>query len=81
MRSERAASSDERGADSTIGTGRDRALLHLLTLPEVAELLRVSDKTVRRWMLSKRLPHVRLGRVVRFRQDELLRWIEARKEV
>lgn len=53
----------------------------LLTLSQVANLLRVSDKTIRRWMLSKRLPHVRLGRVVRFRQDELLRWIEARREV
>jgi excisionase family DNA binding protein len=53
----------------------------LLTIEQVADLLQVSEKTVRRLMLSKRLPHVRLGRVVRFRQDELLRWIEARKEV
>lgn len=57
------------------------ALHPLLTLSQVAELLRVSEKTIRRWMISKRLPHARLGRVVRFRQDELLRWIEARKEV
>lgn len=53
----------------------------LLSLDDVANFLGVSQKTVRRWMLSKRLPHVRLGRVVRFRQDELLRWIEARREV
>jgi excisionase family DNA binding protein len=57
------------------------ALQPLLTIEQVADLLQVSEKTVRRLMLSKRLPHVRLGRVVRFRQDELLRWIEARKEV
>ena len=57
------------------------ALQPLLTIEQVGDLLQVSEKTVRRWMLSKRLPHVRLGRVVRFRQDELLRWIEARKEV
>jgi len=53
----------------------------LLTLSQVADLLRVSEKTIRRWMLSKRLPYMRLGRVVRFQQDELLRWIEARREV
>jgi len=53
----------------------------LLTLQQVAEYLSVSPKTVRRWLSGKRLPHVRLGRVLRFRQDEVLRWIEARKEV
>lgn len=67
----------ERHASAPIAS----ALHPLLTLSQVADLLRVSVKTVRRWMLSKRLPHVRLGRVVRFQEDELLRWIEARKEV
>lgn len=51
----------------------------LLTLPEVAEYLGVSAKTVRR-LLGRGLPCVRLGRVVRFRQADLLRFVEARKE-
>ena len=51
----------------------------LLTLLEVAEYLGVSAKTVRR-LLRRGLPCVRLGRVVRFRQADLLRFVEARKE-
>jgi excisionase family DNA binding protein len=51
----------------------------LLTLDEVAAFLTVSPRTVRR-LLAHGLPCVRLGRVVRFRQADLLRFVEARKE-
>lgn len=51
----------------------------LLTLPEVAEVLHVSPKTVRR-LMRRGLPSVRFGRLVRFEQRDLLRWVEARKE-
>ena len=37
----------------------------LLTVPEVAESLRVSTRTVRRWIASGTLQCVRIGRVVR----------------
>ena len=51
----------------------------LLTLHEVAAILAVSPRTVRR-LLGRGLPCVRLGRVVRFRAADLLRFVEARKE-
>jgi len=79
MRSERVASSDADHAVSPAGASRDRVLARLLTLPEVAAFLSVSPKTVRR-LLRRGLPCVRLGRVVRFRQADLLRFVEARKE-
>ncbi len=51
----------------------------LLSIAEVAEFLGVSPKTVRR-LMRRGLPSVRFGRLVRFEQRDLLRWVEARKE-
>jgi len=73
------ASSDDGRSVSPAEMSRDRALPRLLTLPEVAAFLSVSPKTVRR-LIGRELPCVRLGRVVRFRQADLLRFVEARKE-
>ena len=44
-----------------------------LTVREVAELLRVSDLTVRRWIWAGKLPATRVGRVLRIRQSDLER--------
>lgn len=52
---------------------------NLLTLRQLAEYFNVSPKTVRRLML-RGLPSVRLGRLVRFNQQDVARWVEARKE-
>jgi excisionase family DNA binding protein len=41
----------------------------MLTKPEVAKLLRVSTKTVERYMLDRRLPFIKLGRTVRFTRE------------
>ena len=50
-----------------------------LTPAELAELLRVSVKTVSRWQLQdSSMPVVRLGRVVRFPRADLLRWLARR---
>lgn len=48
----------------------------LLTRKQVAAYLSVSDRTVRRL----RLPTVRIGRLVRYRLADVVRWVEARKE-
>ena len=47
-----------------------------LTPAQVAELLQVSSKTVSRWALEDAsMPVLRLGRVVRFPREELMRWM------
>ncbi len=43
----------------------------LLTIPDVAERLQVSIKTVRRWIVSGDLPTVRLGRQIRIQPKDL----------
>lgn len=52
----------------------------LLTLPELARLLQLSETTVRRLVGARRLPCVRLGRQLRFQPGDVSRWLEARKE-
>jgi len=52
----------------------------LLTVNEVAEWLKVSASTVYDWAARSRIPCVRLGGRLRFLEDDVLRWIEARKE-
>jgi excisionase family DNA binding protein len=51
----------------------------LLTAVEVAELFQVSVSWVRREARAGRLPSIRLGRSVRFRQATVVAWIESRE--
>lgn len=43
----------------------------LMTIPEVAERLQVSIKTIRRWIASGDLPTVRLGSQIRIQPKDL----------
>lgn len=54
------------------------SLLHepLLNADEAAELLHVPRSTVYELARSRRLPHVRLGRSLRFTREQLARWVE-----
>ena len=47
----------------------------LLTIEQVAQLLCVSQRTVRRL----RIPTVRIGRLVRYRAPDVARFVEARR--
>lgn len=49
----------------------------LLTYEEVAAQLRLSEATLRKWVSESRIPHVKLGRSVRFEKTELARWIDS----
>ena len=52
----------------------------LLDVPGLAEVLGISDKTVRRMVGAGRIPCVRFGRQIRFSPGDVSRWLEARKE-
>jgi len=52
----------------------------LLDTSGVAEILGVSTRTVKRLVAARKLPHVRIGRMVRFLPADVFRWVEARKE-
>jgi excisionase family DNA binding protein len=55
------------------------AIPRLLTLLEVADLLRVSEHTIRAWVRRGRLQPVRLCRKLLFSADEIARLLAAAK--
>jgi excisionase family DNA binding protein len=48
----------------------------LLTAADLAERLALSTSTVLDWFEAGKLPGFKLGRVVRFRESEVLAWLE-----
>ena len=52
----------------------------LLTPAEVAELLGVRESTIYQWTHQGFIPHVKLGRFVRFREADIARWLDERSE-
>lgn len=62
-------------------TGRSKpdrgpSLDRLLDVQEAAALLSVKVSTLRQWTYQRRIPVVKLGRAVRFRESDLKRLIE-----
>lgn len=62
------------GADLPEGKADDS----LLTVAEAAQRLTISAKKLYRLAAQGRIPHVRLGRSLRFRRADLDRWLEQR---
>ncbi len=53
--------------------------LRLLTLPEAAELLHVSTRTLQRMIRRRDLPAFKVGGQWRLRESQLTEWIERRE--
>ncbi|REJ90645.1 MAG: DNA-binding protein [Planctomycetota bacterium] len=52
----------------------------LLTPPQAAEALAISPRKLWSMTASGEIPHVRLGRSVRYPVDDLQRWIDGQKK-
>jgi PTS system nitrogen regulatory IIA component len=50
-----------------------------LTLSDVANILKVSKKTIYRWIQQERIPAYRINHQFRFRESEILNWIAQQK--
>ncbi|MEL6692728.1 helix-turn-helix domain-containing protein [uncultured Tateyamaria sp.] len=48
----------------------------ILTIPEVAKLLKINEKTAYRLASQSEIPGFKVGGSWRFRADELRRWME-----
>lgn len=55
---------------------RSDELPHVLTVPELAEFLRISEKSVYALISGKHIPHVRVLRRVRFLKTDVLRYVQ-----
>jgi excisionase family DNA binding protein len=47
-----------------------------LTIKEVAEVLRLSEQTIQRYVLNKEIPYLKIKKVIRFRPADIDRWAE-----
>ena len=48
----------------------------LMTAKQVSELIEVRPSTVYQWVHVGLIPYVKIGKCVRFKKDELFRWID-----
>lgn len=51
----------------------------MLTVKELALFMKVSTRTIRRWLVQG-LPFVRVGQIVRIDLDKAVGWIEGQKK-
>jgi excisionase family DNA binding protein len=58
------------------GTIVHESIQSLLNTKEAAQLLILSENTIRMWIWQKRLPVVRLGRAVRLKRSDIQALIE-----
>lgn len=49
----------------------------LLTVEEVGEITRVSPAGIRRYVAAGELPAVRIGKLLRFRPEDITAWIDS----
>jgi excisionase family DNA binding protein len=47
-----------------------------MTVREVAEVLRLSEQTIQRYVLKKEIPYVKIRKVIRFRPADIEKWVE-----
>jgi excisionase family DNA binding protein len=49
----------------------------LLCIEELAGVLKVADQTIRKWVFQKKIPFVKIGKVIRFRPSQIDKWIDS----
>ena len=52
----------------------------IYTVPEVAKYLKMSESKVYYLVQRKKMPHIKIGRNVRFREKDLEAWIDEKAE-
>jgi excisionase family DNA binding protein len=57
-----------------------KSMEKLLNAAQVAECLSVAKSTIRKWVHYGYIPHVHLGRAVRFRERDIEQWVQERTE-
>lgn len=45
----------------------------------MSEVLNISIETVYAWTSQKRIPYIKMGRLVRFNMDEVNKWLERQR--
>jgi excisionase family DNA binding protein len=59
--------------------GEKKIQAKMLTKPEVADHFRVTVRAIEIWMKTGGMPFYKIGSLVRFNMDEVLKWKSERK--
>ncbi len=54
----------------------DRKLDRLLTIDELCKLLKLPKHSIYYLTAQKRIPHIKVGNQLRFRESSIMKWIE-----
>ena len=52
----------------------------MLRTDEAAEFLGISKNTLYEWIIQKKIPHIKVGRLVKFKREDLEAWLERRTQ-
>jgi len=53
--------------------------MKLVDIRTLSELLSVKPKTIYDWVHRNTIPHIKLGKLVRFDENEIKKWLENKK--
>ena len=70
----------ERGKERTMHSSTATKLALLFTAVEASLALKISPRKLWAMTVSGEIPHIRIGRCVRYPVDDLQRWIDERKK-
>lgn len=51
----------------------------LLTIDELAEVLSVKKSTIYQWVHLGLIPHIKVGRLLRFKEGNIQKWLTSRE--
>ena len=51
----------------------------LLNVKDVEDRLNIRQSTLRAWIFQRKIPVVRIGRLVRFKEADLERWLKEKE--
>ncbi len=55
--------------------GRKVKMDKLLTIDELAEVLSVKKSTIYQWVHLGLIPHIKMGRLLRFKKEDIEKWL------
>jgi len=53
--------------------------MRLIDITTLSSLLSVKPKTIYDWVHRNTIPHIKLGKLVRFDENEIKKWLENKK--
>jgi excisionase family DNA binding protein len=67
-------------SEKGIVSGQISKQKHLMDTNEASEFLGISKNTLYEWIVQKKVPHVKVGRLVKFKKDDLEEWLRKRTQ-